>query len=175
MFKNYLKVAIRNIWKNKAFSALNIIGLASGLAVSLLIVLYVKDELSYDQFNVNANNIYRLDADIYFNNTEADMAVAPDPLPVALVRDYPEVAQMVRINAQGDILIKKDNQNIHDHHSAFVDSTFFKVFTFPMIAGDPKTALDDPNSIIIDKPTIFSCFLFLSTRKPKLILMITKP
>lgn len=153
MFKNYFKIALRNLWKNKGFSALNIIGLATGLAVCLLIVLYVKDELSYDKYNVNANRIYRLDADIYFNNTEADMATAPDPLPTAMVRDYPEVEQMVRINEQGDILIKKDNQNIQDHHSAFVDSTFFKVFTFPMIAGDPNTALDGPNSIVIDETT----------------------
>jgi putative ABC transport system permease protein len=153
MFKNYLKVALRNLWKNKGFSALNIIGLATGLAVCLLIVLYVKDELSYDKFNVNANRIYRLDADIYFNNTEANMAVAPDPLPPAMVTDYPEVQQMVRINNQGDILIKKDNQNIQDHHAAFVDSTFFKIFTFPMMTGDPNTALDEPNSIVIDETT----------------------
>ena len=69
MFKNYLKVALRNLWKNKAFSAINIIGLAAGLAVCLLIVLYVIDELSYDKYNANADRIYRLDADIYFNNT----------------------------------------------------------------------------------------------------------
>ena len=153
MFKSYLKVALRNLWKNKGFSALNIIGLATGLAVCLLIVLYVKDELSYDKFNVNANRIYRLDADIYFNNTEANMAVAPDPLPPAMVTDYPEVQQMVRINNQGDILIKKDNQNIQDHHAAFVDSTFFKIFTCPMMTGDPNTALDEPNSIVIDETT----------------------
>ncbi len=153
MFKNYFKIALRNLWKNKGFSALNIVGLATGLAVCLLIVLYVRNELSYDKYNVNADLIYRLDADIYFNNTEANMAVAPDPLPVAIVRDYPEVAQMVRINRQGDILIKKDNENIQDHHAAFVDSTFFKVFTFPMIAGDPNTALNEPNSIVIDETT----------------------
>jgi putative ABC transport system permease protein len=153
MLKNYFKIALRNLWKNKGFSALNIVGLATGLAVCLLIVLYVRDELSYDKYNVNADRIYRLDADIYFNNTEANMAVAPDPLPPAMVRDYPEVAQMVRINRQGDILIKKDNQNVQDHHAAFVDSSFFKVFTFPMIAGNPNTALNEPNSIVIDETT----------------------
>lgn len=153
MFKNYLKVALRNLWKNKAFSAINIIGLATGLAVCLLIVLYVKDELSYDKYNVNANRIYRLDADIYFNNTQATFAVAPNPLAPALVRDYPVVKQMVRLNYQGDILIKKDNQNVQDHHAVFADSTFFKVFTVPMIAGNPFTALNEPNSIVIDETT----------------------
>ena len=65
MFKNYLKVALRNLWRNKAFSAINIVGLSAGLAVCLLIVLYVKDELSYDKYNAQAENIYRLDADIF--------------------------------------------------------------------------------------------------------------
>ena len=98
MFKNYLKVALRNLWKNKSFSAINIIGLATGLTVCLLIVLYVVDELSYDKYNKNADRIYRLDADIYFNNTQATFAVAPDPLAPALVKDYPEVEQMAFVN-----------------------------------------------------------------------------
>ncbi len=153
MVKNYLKIALRNLWKNKGFSAINIIGLASGLAVCLLIVLYVKDELNYDTYNVNADRIYRLDADIYFNGTQFTASVSPDPLAPALVRDYPQVEQMVRLNYQGDILIKKGNQNIQDHHSVFADSTFFKVFTIPMISGDPLTALDEPNSIVIDETT----------------------
>src|SRR6476660_1981733 len=147
MFKNYLKVALRNLWKNKAFSAINIIGLASGLAVCLLIVLYVVDELSYDKYNVNADRIYRVDADIYFNNTSAIFAVAPDPLAPALKRDFPEIEEIARVNYQGGILVKKDN------HAAFADSTFFKVFTVPMIEGNPSTALKEPNSIVIDETT----------------------
>src|SRR6185295_1367026 len=96
MLKNYLKVALRNLWKNKAFSAINIIGLASGLAVCLLIVLYVVDELSYDKYNLNVDRIFRLDADIYFNNTQASFAVAPDPLAPALKRDYPAIEEFAR-------------------------------------------------------------------------------
>ncbi len=153
MFKNYLKVALRNLWKNKAFSAINIIGLASGLAVCLLIVLYVTDELSYDEYNANVNLIYRIDADIYFNNTQSNFSTAPDPLGLTLVREYPGIEQMVRLNYQSDILIKKDNQNVQDHNAVFADSTFFKVFTVPMIAGDPNTALNEPNSIVINETT----------------------
>ena len=144
---------MRNLWKNKAFSAINIIGLASGLAVCLLIVLYVVDELSYDKYNKNADRIYRLDADIYFNDTQAIFAVAPDPLAITLKREYPVVEEMVRVNYQKDVLIKKDNQNVQDHNVGYADSTFFKVFTVPMIAGDPLTALREPNSIVIDKTT----------------------
>ncbi|HEX3934343.1 MAG TPA: hypothetical protein VHW43_06660, partial [Puia sp.] len=80
MIKNYLKVALRNLWKSKGFTAINIIGLAAGLGVCLLIVLYVLDELSYDRYNVNAERIYRIDADLYFNNTQFNAAVAPKPM-----------------------------------------------------------------------------------------------
>jgi len=153
MFKNYIKVALRNLWKNKAFSAINIIGLASGLAVCLLIVLYVVDELSYDKYNVKADRIYRIDADIFFNNTSAIFAVSPDPLGPALKRDFPGIEEIARVNYQGGILIKKNNQNVQDDNAAFADSTFFKVFTVSMIEGDPSTALKEPNSIVIDETT----------------------
>jgi putative ABC transport system permease protein len=153
MLKNYLKTALRNLWKNKGFSAINIIGLATGLAVFLMIVLYVTDELNYDGYNKNADRIYRLDADIYFNNTQFNAVTTPEPLAATLVKDYPQVEAMVRFNYQGDILVKKDEQNIQDHHAVFADSTLFKVFTLPMIEGDPSTALNGPNSIVIDETT----------------------
>lgn len=153
MFNNYLKIALRNLWKNKAFSTINIAGLAAGLAVCLLIVLYVVDELSYDKYNAHADRIYRIDADIFFNNTSAIFAVSPDPLGPALKRDFPEIEEITRVNYQGGILIKKNNQNVQDDHAAFADSTFFKVFTIPMIEGNPSTALKEPNSIVIDETT----------------------
>jgi len=153
MLKNYIKTALRNLWKNKVFSAINIIGLAAGLAVCLSIVLYVGDELSYDKYNVNAARIYRLDADIFFNNTPFTSTSCPRPLPVTLVKEYPQIEQMVRINNAGDILVKKGNDNIQDHNAAYADSTFFKVFTAPMIGGDPMTALNEPHSIVIDETT----------------------
>jgi putative ABC transport system permease protein len=153
MIKNYFKIALRNLWKNKAFSAINIVGLASGLAVCLLIVLYVVDELSYDKYNEKAGRIYRIDADIYFNNTQANFATSPDPLGPTLKRECPVVEEIVRINNQPDILVKKDNQNIPDHNCGYVDSTFFKVFTIPLVSGNAATALSDPNSIVIDETT----------------------
>src|SRR5450432_2658687 len=91
MLKNYLKVALRNLWKNKAFSAINIIGLAGGLSVCLLIVLYVVDELNYDRYNKSSGDIYRVDADLVFNGTRFNSAVTPEPLAAALKRDYPQV------------------------------------------------------------------------------------
>ncbi len=153
MFKNFLKVALRNLWKNKAFSAINIVGLSVGLAVCLLIVLYVKDELSYDRYNEHAENIYRIDADISFNGTQFTSAVSPAPLVPTLMKDYPQILQYTRLRNFGDILVKKDNQNVQNHNAVFADSTFFQVFSIPMIAGNRLTALNEPNSIVIDETT----------------------
>lgn len=153
MLKNYFKTALRNLWKNKAFSAINIVGLAAGLAVCLLIVLYVFDELSYDRFNKNAERIYRLDADLLFNGTHFVAASGPKPLAPRLVMDYPQVQQMVRLNPRNDILVKKDNNNIQDHFATYADSTFFQVFTAKMIVGNETTALNEPHSVVIDETT----------------------
>ena len=158
MLKNYIKAAWRNLWKYKGFSAINIVGLALGLAVCLLIVLYVRDELSYDRYNPNADRIYRLDADIYFNNTQATFAVAPDPLAPTLKREFPVVQEMTRVNYQRDILVKRDGENLQDHNCAYVDSTFFRVFPLPFIAGDPLTAVKEPNSLVLDATTALKYF-----------------
>ncbi|HEY4207191.1 MAG TPA: ABC transporter permease, partial [Puia sp.] len=155
MFRNYLKVALRSLWKTKGFAAINIIGLATGLGVCLLIALYVLDELNYDRYNPKADRIYRLDAEIYFNNTLFNAATSPKPLPVTLVKEYPQVEQMVRINffSSGDVMIKKGSDWVQDHHLAFADSTFFQVFPLPFLSGDPMTALKEPHSIVIDEST----------------------
>jgi len=151
MFRNYLKIAVRSLRKSKGFTALNVIGLAAGLGVCLLIVLYVTDELGYDRYNVNADRIYRVDADNYVNNTRFDAAMVSNFLGPTLVASYPKIQQMVRFRHPGDLLVRKDNDHILDHHFTFADSTIFKVFTLPMIAGDPNTALNNPHSIVIDE------------------------
>ena len=151
MFRNYLKVALRNLWKSKGFTAINIIGLASGLGVCLLIVLYVVDEQSFDRYNDKAGRIYRVSADIYFNNTAFANAVTPKLLGPTLVSTYPQFQQMARLHNPGDILIKKGNDLINEHNNVYADSTIFKVFTLPFIAGDPNTALNNPHSIVIDE------------------------
>ena len=150
MLRNYLKIAFRSLRRSKGFTALNIIGLAAGLGVCLLIVLYVTDELSYDRYNVNADRIYRVDEDVYLNNTQFESATISKFLGPALVASYPKIQQMVRFRNPGDLLVRKGNDHIPDHHFTFADSTIFKVFTLPMIAGDPNTALNNPHSIVID-------------------------
>jgi putative ABC transport system permease protein len=151
MFRNYLKIAFRSLRKSKGFTALNVIGLAAGLGVCLLIVLYVTDELSYDRYNVNADRIYRIDEDLYFNNTQYDATTTSKFFGPTLVASYPKIQQMVRFRNPGDQLVRKGNDHVLDHHFTFADSTIFKVFTLPMIAGDPNTALNNPHSIVIDE------------------------
>ena len=150
MIRNYIKVAFRNLWKNKGYSAINIIGLAAGLATCLLILLYVWDELSYDKFNEKADRIYRVDSDIKFGGTDMKLCVSSDPMGATLKRDYPQVEQFTRIYAsEGSKLIKKGTEFINEPKIAYVDSTFFDVFTFPLVIGNPKTALNDPNTAVI--------------------------
>ncbi|HLZ85773.1 MAG TPA: FtsX-like permease family protein, partial [Puia sp.] len=119
--------------------------------VCLLIVLYVTDELSYDGYNLNADRIYRVDADSYVNNTRFDAATISNFLGPTLVATYPKIQQMVRFRHPGDLLVRKGNDHVVEHHFTFADSTIFKVFTLPMIAGDPNTALNNPHSIVIDE------------------------
>ena len=153
LFTNYFKIALRNLWKNKGFSAINILGLAAGLAVCLLIVLYVTDELSYDTYNVKANRIYRLESDLKFNGTQFSSSSSPKPLGPAMVKDFPQVETMVRLHYESDVHVKKGAETIQDHREVFADSTFFSVFTVPMLAGNPQTALNEPNSLVLDETT----------------------
>ncbi|MCW3109886.1 MAG: cell division protein FtsX [Segetibacter sp.] len=153
MFKNYLKIAFRNLWKNKRFSAINIFGLAIGLAICLLITLYVTDELSYDKYNEKAGRIYRVNADIRINGTEFNDRASPASLGPVLAKEYSQIEKTVRIMDDGKILVKKGTETLLEPNSCFADSTLFDVFTLPMIAGDPKTALTQPNSLVIAENT----------------------
>ena len=149
MLRNYLKTALRSLWKSKGFSAINIVGLAIGLATCLLILIFVMDELSYDRYNVKADRIYRLDGDIKFGGNHFILAVAPAPAGPAVRRDYPEIEKEVRFRMQGGRLVKKGDQNIQEDGMIFADSTLFDVFTLPMIAGDPHTALVNAHTVVI--------------------------
>jgi putative ABC transport system permease protein len=153
MYKNYLKIAWRNLLKNKAFSFINILGLAIGLSGFILITLYVVDELSFDRFNTNADRIYRVDGDIVFGGNELNLAVASDPMGATLKKDYPQVEEYVRFYRNGSKTIQKGSEYIVEQEVAYADSTLFNVFTLPSIAGDTKTALNEPNAVVITAST----------------------
>ena len=152
MFKNYLKIAVRNLRKNIGFSFINIFGLAIGIACSLLIFLFVKNELSYDAFHKNSHNIYRIVKDfINDDGSRIPDATTPAALAPAMQKEVPEVVSITRIrpNWGGSYLIKYGDKKITEEKLFGVDSSFFDVFTFPFIYGDAKTALKDPNSILL--------------------------
>jgi len=151
MIRNYLKTAVRNLWRNKGFAAINILGLAIGLATCLLIVVYVMDELSYDRWNKNADRIYRLDNEISFSGNHFDQATNPAPAGPAIRQDYPEVEKEVRLSGGRELLIRKGSQNIQEAKVVFADSTFFEVFSLPLIAGDVHTALIAPHTVVISE------------------------
>jgi putative ABC transport system permease protein len=150
MFKNYFKIAIRNLLKYKAFSVINIVGLGIGLGCFLLISLYLLDELSFDKFNVKADRIYRISSDIRFGGGDLHMAVTSDMMGQTLKKDDPHVEEYARVYvSNGSKLIKKGNAYINEPNVAHVDSTFFDIFTLPSIVGDTRTALNAPNTVVI--------------------------
>jgi len=153
MIKNCLKTAFRNLLKNKGFTAINVLGLALGLATCLLIVFYVFDELSYDRYNTKADRIYRINNDIKFGGNTNSYAVSPAPLAAALKSDFPEIEQVVRFRNRGGFQVKKGNQEIEEYMMVYADPSIFNVFTLPMISGSPATALAGPHSIVITERT----------------------
>src|ERR1700743_237086 len=106
MFSNYFKIAFRNLLRNKTFSAINILGLAIGLAVCMLITLFVYDELSYDTFNTNADRIYRVSSDFKVNGSGFRDRESPAPMAGTLMRECPQVEQATRLKGGGSVLVK---------------------------------------------------------------------
>src|ERR1700722_8729515 len=145
-----VKLAWRQLLKNKGFTALNIFGLTLGLTTFLLIVMYVADELSYDRFNVNANRICRLNTDILSGGTLSSMADAAPPVAPTLLKNYPEVEQAARMLMLDDaLLLRKGQSVIKETRIVQCDPSIFQIFTLPMIDGNPATALTTPHTVVL--------------------------
>lgn len=148
MIKNYFKIAFRNLWRHKAFSFINIMGLAVGMTACFLIFLYVTFELKYDSFHSKGDRIYRVVADIktpteVINAGGPAWAVAPNAKD-----EFPEVESFVRIAGGDNLLIRKGDIKFQEENAMWADSAFFKVFDFKLLKGDPLTALKEPFSIV---------------------------
>jgi len=152
MIRNYFKIAFRNLLRYKGFSFINIFGLATGMACSLLIFLFVKDEISYDRFHKDADKIYRVVKDfVNDDGSRLPDATTPPALSPAMQRDIPEIARTTRVfpNWGANFLIKYDDKKIVEEKLCRVDSSFFDVFTFPFVYGNAKDAFKEINSIVI--------------------------
>ena len=150
MIWNYFKIAWRNLIQNKSYSTINIGGLAIGMASSIFILLWVNNEISYDRFHSNANEIYRLTADAG-NGFKA--AVSPAGMVAQLPDEIPEIESFVRLSLPFESLFEVDNKNFKIESVIFADENFLDVFSFPLIAGDAKVALANPDGMLITEAT----------------------
>ena len=156
MLKNYLKIAARNILKNKVYSTINIVGLSVGIAVSILILLYVQNELTFDSFNKNKDRIYRVITEQEKKNERMTLGVSPLPLGPSLVSEFPQIKSTARFLSRDAIISVGDNKFVQ--RIVFTDSSFFSMFSFSVINGNLLTALKQPNSVVLTERTAKKLF-----------------
>lgn len=150
MLKNYLKIAIRNLRKQKLYSLINILGLAVGIAFCALVMLFIHDELSYDQFHEHKKDIYRLYRQPVATTSPIDIELSmPLPTGQAMKNDFPEVEEFVRLTPFGANVIRKNGDLFQQEGFAFADPSFFAFFSFPLKYGEPTSALAGPQSVVI--------------------------
>jgi len=151
MIKNYFKTAFRNLWKHKAFSFINIMGLTVAMTACFLIFLYVRFELSYDTFHSKADRIYRVVTDVK-TPTEVINAGGPSwAAPPHAKDEFPEIESFVRFAGDDNVLVKRGEIKFQEDNAAWADSAFFKVFDFKLLKGDVNTALKEPFSIVLSE------------------------
>ncbi len=158
MFRNYVKIAFRNLWKNRVYSGINVFGLAVGLATCLLITLYVADELSYDRHHKRADRIYRVVHHASWDQGNLNLAPTSAPYGPTLKQNYPEIEQAVRIVPEGGGPMQYGETKIDVGDVLFADKNLFQVFTYPFLYGDPITALSKPQSIVLTKDLAIRLF-----------------
>lgn len=157
MIKNYLKTALRNIKRAKMYSVLNILGLAVGMGSCFLIFLFIQHELSYDKFHEKHDQIYRVAVKWELEGESQIGQTTPAPVAPALLNDLPEVKQAVRVESQG-VIIRYQGESFVERKLLMVDPSFFVVFNFPLIRGNPDTALNDLHSIILTESAVAKYF-----------------
>jgi putative ABC transport system permease protein len=145
---SYFKTALRSLFKNKSFTALNIFGLTAGFAIFMLIVLFVADELSFDRYNKNAERIFRVNTDVKYGETFSSQAIAAPVVASTLMKNYPEVQNAVRLLPASQ-RFEKDGQIVFEERVAYSDASLFDIFTLPAIKGDAASGLAEPGSIVI--------------------------
>lgn len=149
MLRNYIRLALRHMWKHKSYVFLNTLGLAVGIASFILIGLFVIHELSYDKFNENKERIYRLILDAKIGEQEVLTSHTPSPMAGAFIEEIPEVVDAVRMDNWGETVIRYEDRTYIEDHFALADSSFFNIFSIPFIRGNPQTALNAPHTLVL--------------------------
>jgi len=159
MIKNYVKIAWRNLMHHKVYSGINIFGLAIGIAGCLLILQYVNYELSYEDFQVNKDRIYRVQQDRYDNGKlSTQWAAGAFGVGNAFKDAIPEIEDYVKIVRPGNITTEVQNQPLKIKEVFFASGSFFKIFTYPLLSGDKNTALKEPNTVALSETTARKIF-----------------
>jgi len=153
MLKNFIITAVRNLFKHKGYSLINIVGLAIGMASCLLILMFVNDELNYDAYNEKADSIYRVAGSFRYGGRDFDIAVAPAPMAQVLIDEFPEVVDAVRFRQRGSYIFRYGENSYKESRVSYADHSFFDVFSIPLLNGDPKTALAEPNTLVLNQET----------------------
>ena len=151
MLQNFFTVAFRNLKKQRFYTMINVTGLAVGVASCLVIMLYVINEFSYDRHFTDHDRIYRVQAEIKFGDNHLRLAVTPAPLSEVLQKDFPEIEASARFWNSGTTIFRRAEDSFKEPNTVFADSSLFKVLDIPFIAGDPKTALKEPATMVISR------------------------
>ncbi len=149
MIKNYITVALRNIFRHKSYSLINITGLALGMACCLLIMMWVLDELSYDRFHSNADQLYRVEQDQNYSGEIYHVTVTPYPMGPGIKAEIPEISDAARYTSPGTLLLRYGEKAFFESDVQAVDPSFLSMMTFPLISGIRETVLEKPHSLII--------------------------
>ncbi len=149
MLRSYFKIAFRSLLNNKVFSLINILGLALGISCFILLSLFIFNELSYDSFHKNAAQIYRVYVHSNINGKETNSSKSTAPLGPTLVKDFPEVQAYTRVGYFGTYNFRYKDKTFRERHVYTVDSSYFSIFSFPFLYGNPQAALTKPNSIVL--------------------------
>ncbi|MFP3859995.1 MAG: ABC transporter permease [Bacteroidales bacterium] len=149
MIKNYLKISWRNLKRDKSYSLINIFGLAIGIAACLMISLYIIDELSYDKFHDNSDRTYRLYVDGQFGNNKFLSPYIPNPTKDALLDEFSQIESVTHFFDTDQVRFEYENKIFIENRVLYADSDFFEVFSFPMVKGEAKNALSEPNQIVL--------------------------
>lgn len=151
MLKNYLKIAVRNIRRNLSYSLINIFGLATAIACIILILLWVENELSYDKFHANENEIYRITTSTETSNNKVISPTCPRPLGQALKENLPGIVCFSTFGSYSKIVVKNGEKKFYETNVSGADSSFFEIFSFKFVKGSPKQALRNPFSVVLTR------------------------
>ncbi|MGD9158462.1 MAG: ABC transporter permease [Desulfobacteraceae bacterium] len=151
MFFNYIKITLRNLFKEKMYAVINISGLSLGIACCIILGLFLRSELTYDRHNLNHERIFRIVGEMDYKGVIESWATSPEAWGPLLDRDYPEIEGYVRFKIKGRTLLKYEDKEFFWEKIYLADESVFNVFSHDIIYGDPKTALSDPYSIAVSE------------------------